>query len=82
MSENKLIAANIDESTGIAWLTLNRPEKKNALSIALLKELAELLRGIAGNEKIRCVVESLGKERPERDPGISDYRDGFDDERL
>jgi enoyl-CoA hydratase/carnithine racemase len=56
MSENKLIATNIDESTGIAWLTLNRPEKKNALSIALLKELAELLRGIAGNEKIRCVV--------------------------
>jgi enoyl-CoA hydratase/carnithine racemase len=56
MSENKLIAAEIDESTGIAWLTLNRPEKKNALSIALLKELGDLLRNIAGNERTRCVV--------------------------
>ncbi|HEX2227948.1 MAG TPA: enoyl-CoA hydratase/isomerase family protein [Candidatus Binatia bacterium] len=56
MSDNQLIAAKIDESTGIAWLTLNRPEKKNALSIALLKELGDLLRSTAGNERIRCVV--------------------------
>ena len=56
MPDNKLIAADIDESIGIAGLTLNRPEKKNALSIALLKELGDLLRGIADNDKIRCVV--------------------------
>ncbi len=56
MSDNKLIAADIDENSGIAWLTLNRPEKKNALSIALLKELADLLRVIADTDKIRCVV--------------------------
>ena len=56
MSDNKLIAANIDENAGIAWLALNRPEKKNALSIALLKELGDLLRGIADNDKIRCIV--------------------------
>ena len=56
MAENKLITANLDDSTGVARLTLNRPEKKNALSIALLKELGDLLRSIAGNEKIRCVV--------------------------
>jgi enoyl-CoA hydratase/carnithine racemase len=34
MPDSKLIDSNIDENTGIAWLTLNRPEKKNALSIA------------------------------------------------
>jgi enoyl-CoA hydratase/carnithine racemase len=56
MADNKLIAANIDETAGIAWLALNRPEKKNALSIALLKELGDLLRALADNEKIRCVV--------------------------
>jgi enoyl-CoA hydratase/carnithine racemase len=56
MSDNKFIAAEIDENTGIAWLTLNRPEKKNALSIALLKELGDSLRAIADNDKIRCVV--------------------------
>jgi trans-feruloyl-CoA hydratase/vanillin synthase len=58
MAEAKLIDANIDESAGIAWLTLNRPEKKNALSIALLAELAGLLRSIRDNENIRCVVTS------------------------
>src|ERR687892_1717430 len=56
MPDNKPIIANIDESEGIAWLTLNRPEKKNALSMALLSELAGLLRSIADNDKIRCIV--------------------------
>jgi feruloyl-CoA hydratase/lyase len=56
MSETKFLNANIDEDTGIAWLTLNRPEKKNALSIALLTEVAAILRSLAENEKIRCIV--------------------------
>ena len=56
MADTKLINANIDENTGIAWLTLNRPEKKNALSVALLGELANLLRSLAENDKIRCIV--------------------------
>ena len=56
MSETKFLNANIDEDTGIAWLMLNRPEKKNALSIALLTEVAAILRSLAENEKIRCIV--------------------------
>ena len=56
MAETKFLNANIDEKTGIAWLTLNRPEKKNALSIALLAELAAILRSLAEDEKIRCIV--------------------------
>ena len=56
MADTKLINANIDENTGIAWLILNRPEKKNALSVALLSELANLLRSLAENDKIRCIV--------------------------
>lgn len=56
MSETKFLNANIDANTGIAWLTLNRPEKKNALSIALLTEVAAILRSLAENEKIRCIV--------------------------
>jgi enoyl-CoA hydratase/carnithine racemase len=39
-------------------LTLNRPEKKNALSIALLSELAGILRSLADNDRIRCIVTS------------------------
>src|SRR5919206_1147021 len=56
MSENKFILSNIDDQAGIAWLTLNRPEKKNALSIALLSELAGILRSIGDDENIRCIV--------------------------
>ena len=56
MPDNKLINANIDENEGIAWLTLSRPEKKNALSIALLAELSSILRSLAENDKIRCIV--------------------------
>jgi trans-feruloyl-CoA hydratase/vanillin synthase len=56
MADSKILSTHIDESTGIAWLTLNRPEKKNALSIALLKDMAETLRSVGDNDKIRCVV--------------------------
>jgi len=56
MPDTKLIDANIDENEGIAWLTLSRPEKKNALSIALLAELSSILRSLADNDKIRCIV--------------------------
>jgi trans-feruloyl-CoA hydratase/vanillin synthase len=56
MAEYKFINANVDETAGIAWLTLNRPEKKNALSIALLAEVSSALRSLAENDKIRCIV--------------------------
>ena len=60
MADTKLINANIDENAGIAWLILNRPEKKNALSIALLAELSSILRALAENDKIRCIVTTGG----------------------
>src|SRR5918999_702747 len=58
MSDNKFIIADLNENDGVAWLTLDRPEKKNALSIALLAELSALLRALAENDKIRCIVTS------------------------
>src|SRR4030067_3330760 len=56
MADNKLINSDIDENVVTALLMLNRPEKKNALSIALLAELASILRALADNDKIRCIV--------------------------
>ncbi|MGE5303474.1 MAG: enoyl-CoA hydratase/isomerase family protein, partial [Alphaproteobacteria bacterium] len=56
MADQELIRKIISEKEGIAWLTLNRPEKKNALSIALLGELAAILRELADNDKVRCIV--------------------------
>ena len=41
---------------GVARLTLNRPEKRNALSLELRDALADALEREAGDEAIRCVV--------------------------
>jgi enoyl-CoA hydratase/carnithine racemase len=56
MAETELVLKRVSEEEGIAWLTLNRPEKKNALSRALLAELGATLRALRENESIRCVV--------------------------
>ncbi len=40
----------------VATLTLQRPEKRNALSIALRRELAAALRATAADEDVRAVV--------------------------
>src|SRR5260370_1872781 len=39
-----------------AMVTLNRPEKLNALSWALMSELADKLEALDGDEAIRCIV--------------------------
>src|ERR671910_3655921 len=41
---------------GVVTLTLNRPEKKNALSIALRDELSDALDGLAGDDAVKTVV--------------------------
>jgi enoyl-CoA hydratase/carnithine racemase len=48
-----LLRGDID---GIALLTLNRPETRNALSEAMLAALSEALASIAGDSKVRAVV--------------------------
>ena len=56
MSETAALLKNISEDDGIAWLTLNRPERKNALSKALMAEMIECLKDLRENDKIRCIV--------------------------
>jgi enoyl-CoA hydratase/carnithine racemase len=50
------ILRKLDESAGVAWLTFNRPEKKNALSGGLMAELIAALKELSENEKIKCIV--------------------------
>jgi enoyl-CoA hydratase len=40
----------------VALLTLDRPEKKNALSIALRDEISDTLDELAADDSVRCVV--------------------------
>src|SRR5579859_6510043 len=41
---------------GVAVLTLNRPEKKNALSIALREEAVGVLGGLAGDKRVKALI--------------------------
>jgi enoyl-CoA hydratase/carnithine racemase len=58
MADNLLV----ESDGGIIRLTLNRPEKRNALSAALLAELERVLGTIASNRAARVVV--LGARGP------------------
>jgi len=51
-----LILVDGPSDDGVAVLTLYRPDKKNALSIALRDEMSDALDGLAANENIRCVI--------------------------
>lgn len=45
-----------DQQSGIAVLTLNRPEALNALNLAVLQRLAALLETIRADEAVRAVI--------------------------
>lgn len=57
MSEDQLIQQETD-SRGIAWLTLNRPDAKNALSNDLMRELRTAVGQLASDDDVRAVVLS------------------------
>jgi len=46
----------VEEDRGIATITLNRPEKRNALSLALMRDLTARLEEIAQSPRIRAVI--------------------------
>ncbi len=56
MGDKKFLLERISEEEGIAWLTLNRPERKNALSKALMAEIIDCLKDLRENDRIRCIV--------------------------
>lgn len=50
------------ESAGIATITLNRPDKCNAMHDLLLSELSSALKKLAGNDAIRVlIIQGSGK---------------------
>jgi enoyl-CoA hydratase/carnithine racemase len=46
----------IDKSGGVLTLTLNRPEKKNALTRAMYAALGEAIDGAGADPEVRCVL--------------------------
>ena len=47
---------SIERRESVALVTLQRPEKRNALSIELRVELAEAFTGMAADDEIGCIV--------------------------
>jgi enoyl-CoA hydratase/carnithine racemase len=45
-----------EDRDAVRHVVLNRPEKRNALSSALIAELGDALRGAAADPAVRCVV--------------------------
>lgn len=75
MADNKLVLVKTSDAEGIAWLTLNRSEKKNALSRALLAELSGILKTIRDNDKIRCIVTTGAGDSYSSGRDLHDMRD-------
>ena len=47
---------NREDREGVAWLTLNRPQAYNALSLGLMETVSDELDKIAGDRSVRAVV--------------------------
>ncbi|HVV35102.1 MAG TPA: enoyl-CoA hydratase/isomerase family protein [Acidimicrobiales bacterium] len=53
MADDLVLRSDVD---GVTTLTLNRPDKLNALTPSVFMALREHLEAIAGDESVRCVV--------------------------
>ncbi len=76
MPDKKLVLEEISEDEGIAWITFNRPEKKNAFSRALIAELIASLEALKHNEKIRCIVTTGAGDSYSSGRDLYDMREG------
>jgi len=56
LANKMVLQRKMMEKEGVAVLTLDRPEKKNALSKELLLEILAALEDIKDNDNVRCVL--------------------------
>ncbi len=47
----------------VAWITMNQPEKLNALTLKMWDELVDAVTAVAADDDVRCVVLT-GARRP------------------
>ena len=46
----------VSDETGIRTILMNRPEKKNALTLAMYDAMTDALESASANDAVRCVV--------------------------
>lgn len=60
--DDKFEFIDLGQDGGVVWITLNRPDKLNAFTAAMHKELREVLSRVQTADDVRCLVIS-GKGR-------------------
>ena len=73
---DELVRVHTDN--GVATVTLNQPERRNSLSMALLEALSEVLEQIAGDGNVRVVVLSAAGKVFCAGHDLREMRDQFD----
>src|SRR5690606_27669065 len=53
---NTMSLVRFEKNNGIATVTLSRPDKRNAMSFALLRELVQIANRIKKDKSVRCVI--------------------------
>jgi len=51
------------EENGVAWITLNRPEKMNSFNQTMMDEMQAIWAGLRNSKTVRCVVLTAAGER-------------------
>ncbi|WP_068402572.1 enoyl-CoA hydratase [Kribbia dieselivorans] len=84
--DQQFVLTEIDTDARIATVTLNRPEKRNPLSLALMIELTEVFRGLGERKDVAVIV--LASSGPAFSAGhdlsemtgrsVEEYREIFD----
>jgi enoyl-CoA hydratase/carnithine racemase len=46
----------VERTEHVATVTLNKPEKMNALDLAMWRELAQTFQGLSADDSVRCIV--------------------------
>ena len=46
----------VEKADGVAWVTLDRPEVRNAINQQMQDELHELWHGFRSDDEVRCIV--------------------------
>lgn len=67
-----------EEKDGVAWLTLNRPDKLNSFNYKMQLELQETWQALRGNDDVRVVVLTGAGDKAfctgiDRDEAMGDY---------
>ncbi len=68
-----------EEDNGVAWVTLNRPERLNAFNARMREELHQLWRALRERDEVRCIVLTGAGEKAfctgiDRDEVLAEHR--------